>query len=315
MKKLGFIFIICFTLKGFSYVIYDDEGSGAAANHKGKEQLKNFDEKNKFFSAIAVQVLNKYIKPNGSVSSQGSMGKYYELCEDEPWYKKDHYPGECTGFLISNDLLLTAGHCMSKFDNPDAILREDVCEHYSWVLNYQGDQISKKGKRHILRCLEILSISEEPELDYALLRVTSAPKRFSPIKIDFSTQPELKMNVFTIGAPLGSPMVLIDSASIISLPQGGEGFWNNFFYTNLDSFGGNSGSPVFAEKDNQLLGLFLTGNNDFYFDDQNMCTRVNYCTQDSRSCLDDNDYLPTEPGQGVLKISKLKDILEPYLRD
>jgi V8-like Glu-specific endopeptidase len=66
-----------------------------------------------------------------------------------------------------------------------------------------------------------------------------------------------------IGHPLGMPMkVTGDDKSIIRTTESDRA-GNIFWSTNLDGFTGNSGSPVFREEDQSLVGIFVYGDKDF----------------------------------------------------
>jgi len=63
--------------------------------------------------------------------------------------------------------------------------------------------------------------------------------------------------LFVIGHPCGLPQKFADGAVVRSNHPAA------FFVANLDTYGGNSGSPVFSGKTYQLEGLLVRGQKDF----------------------------------------------------
>ena len=50
------------------------------------------------------------------------------------------------------------------------------------------------------------------------------------------------------------------------------------FVTNLDSFEGNSGSPVINILTNEVIGILVAGSKDLDFDKVEQCFRYHVCT-------------------------------------
>jgi hypothetical protein len=45
----------------------------------------------------------------------------------------------------------------------------------------------------------------------------------------------------------------------------------NYFTANLDSYAGNSGSPVFNQKTGRVEGILIQGADDFVYNEENQC--------------------------------------------
>ena len=69
-----------------------------------------------------------------------------------------------------------------------------------------------------------------------------------------------------------------------------------YFITNLDSFEGNSGAPVFSERDQFVEGILVGGEDDFFWDSKKDCYRVKRCSE--KRCQ----------GESVTKITALKEL-------
>mgnify|MGYP006433270365 CR=1 FL=1 len=71
--------------------------------------------------------------------------KAYNLCPDENF---SHQPSlsKCSGFLVGNDLLLTAGHCLRK---------KNRCDNDLWIFDYTYNETSFSTAQ-IYTCKEVL---------------------------------------------------------------------------------------------------------------------------------------------------------------
>ena len=100
-----------------------------------------------------------------------------------------------------------------------------------------------------------------------------------------------------LGHPSGLPMKYTGGAKAFEIED-------NYFTTNLDSFGGNSGSPVFNAKTLEVEGILVRGDVDYTPDEfeGESCRRVNTCDEDRSNCKKD---LPQIEGEHVSHISKV----------
>lgn len=183
-------------------------------------------------------------------------------------FKRQYVLPGCSGFLISKNLLLTAGHCLYSInENTDSLERK-----------YSAEQIKKMrviigfGTRHDdgyqglpkFNASRVFKVCEEVEhdvmlkKDWAILRLSDDV----PGVDDFELQvPDLEVNksqIYMLGHPLGLPMKLTHTGNIVAKGAGN-------YYTNLDAFIGNSGSAIFRADTHQLVGLLAGGAADFQF--------------------------------------------------
>jgi hypothetical protein len=88
-----------------------------------------------------------------------------------------------------------------------------------------------------------------------------------PLKVRTSGKITTKDQVFLLGHPLGLPLVFSPSAEISdnSNPV--------YFKTRVNSFRGNSGSPLFNAKTFLVEGILVRGEEDLQFDEINQCQR------------------------------------------
>jgi V8-like Glu-specific endopeptidase len=102
-----------------------------------------------------------------------------------------------------------------------------------------------------------------------------------------------------MGHPSGLPMKYADGAKVF-------GNFDNYFSTNLDTFGGNSGSPVFNAKTNEVVGILVRGDIDYIegeFEGRT-CMRVNTCDANRENCQADAEEIDGEHVSYIDLISK-----------
>jgi hypothetical protein len=93
--------------------------------------------------------------------------------------------------------------------------------------------------------------------DWALIRLTRAVVGRSPVAFRTAGKIAAAQKLFVIGHPCGLPQKYAPGASVRDNTP------SAFFVANLDTYGGNSGSPVFNATNNQVEGILVRGENDF----------------------------------------------------
>lgn len=188
----------------------------------------------------------------------------------------------CTGFLIGEDVLVTAGHCMvNNFD----------CSGFNWVFDFKNG-VNKIPADNMYKCKKILA-QEQVSLpflgttDYALIQLDRPVTTGKPLK--FRTEGRIKKgtSVAVIGHPLGLPLKIADNAKV-------RGVFGKTFKANLDTYGGNSGSPVVDAKTGIVEGILVHGADDL--------KQQGSCTVSRRE---------NGKKEGIYKITRLK-ILQQY---
>lgn len=198
----------------------------------------------------------------------------------------------CTGFLVGENLLVTAGHCVKDLvpgstDYPKdhaADCQENTysghfCGNIRVVFGFRkelGGVIPKSvPAANVYQCVEVLSHSLDGGPDYALLRLDRAVSVANPLAINRSNAGLSKNTpLFVIGHPSGIPLKIAGDATVISSgtdvytnrESGANRKWmdNGYaFLTDLDAFHGNSGSPVFNLNTLLVEGILVKGDNDY----------------------------------------------------
>jgi len=166
----------------------------------------------------------------------------------------------CSGFLVAEDILVTAGHCIkSKSD----------CNSWKWVFGFGVDTPNKANhtveKSDVYSCIEIISrdLNRRTQDDFAVIRLDRKVTNRTPLNIRTSGKVETGAPLVVIGHPTGLPTKVADGAYVRK---------NNndvFFVTNLDTFGGNSGSAVFNSETGVVEGILVRGESDYTYERRN----------------------------------------------
>lgn len=188
-----------------------------------------------------------------------SLKEKYGLCPAEA-FAEQPVAGEATVFLIDSISVMTAGHAIAQ--KP-----EDYCVVFGFEL------LSKQGVfSNYINTKDVYDISaltfKDDELDLAIVKLARPSKR-KPLVISSNFSYLADREVYMIGYPCGLPQKVALNAEILKSPE------NIHFYTSLDAFQGNSGSPVFSKETNEVIGILVSGMMDF--DWTGSCNTVSTC--------------------------------------
>ncbi|MCS6947504.1 MAG: serine protease [Steroidobacteraceae bacterium] len=190
-------------------------------------------------------------------------GSANSLCEDEPFWCQptvverhgEHYGSfGYSGLLIGPRHVLTCWHGWTHFF-ADAQLA--IFDYYA---RSPCDNPTTLPASRIYRVRPYPS-SVPPRTDAAELAsgdwvILELERSVEHLQFEVSppviARPQLGRAVYTLGYPCGLPLKLASNATI--LHQGGVEF-----RTDLDTFSGNSGSPVFDAETHALVGIVVQG--------------------------------------------------------
>lgn len=193
-------------------------------------------------------------------------GSAYGLCTTEPYFNQK-ISAFCTGFLVAPNLVATAGHCVRS---------QEECQNTQLVFGFalRGPEAQDDifDDQQVYSCVELIkSEIANSGADYAVIRIDR--KAIGRSSLELRTQGELSLGdeVFVVGHPSGLPVKIAGGARVRAI--NGE-----FYVANLDTYGGNSGSPVFNSKTGQVEGILVRGETDYI--SKNGCNISNSCTND-----------------------------------
>lgn len=192
-------------------------------------------------------------------------------CPDERFTESPSV-SSCSAFLVAPDLILTAGHCVKdKYD----------CKKQTWVLDYNdgGEFIAPSGsvsfqKSKSYSCAELVSWSNNPRLDFALIRLNRKVDDRKPLPIRRVGKVAINEELALAGHPLGLPKVISDRITIR------DNSLTYTFKTNADAFSGNSGSPIYGRDSKMVEGILVRGEDDFELNLDLICQRPKKCRDD-----------------------------------
>ena len=192
--------------------------------------------------------------------------EYKRLRGDVPFYGQPQLVGEWgSGFLVAPDIVATAAHCIFDVTPGTSMIKKDLEKLKKTrfifgfqMLDQQNPEFIKKTEVYEADC--VIDYRYEynqdfsKQIDWALVRLKRPVKNHTIVSIRFDGK-KISDNqlVHVIGHPLGLPLKYAGHAKV----------WNNenssYFATNLDAFGGNSGSPVFNATTHVIEGIYVTG--------------------------------------------------------
>ena len=219
------------------------------------------------------------IKTSNLVAEGESSFKYksakisstMNLCSDERFSDQPN-PGNCSGFLVAPDLVVTAGHCIYLRGNENGELG---CSDYSYVFDFHTGKIEDGliSKEKVYNCKKVLNIALDgaSKRDFALIQLDRPVTDREPLKIRSEGKIDEKAPLVVIGAPSGLPTKIAGGAVV----QGNDN--DVYFRANLDTFGGNSGSAVFNADTGEVEGILVRGATDYVMDWSRFCRAVNKC--------------------------------------
>lgn len=206
------------------------------------------------------------------------------MCASEHFVNRPAIPG-CTGFLVGPNVMVSAGHCF---------VNEDDCSNKKIIFDVDAQKQTKKGysvsNSSVFSCKKIINTIAMDQQDYSIIELDRVAKKRQPLKLNMTSKIDNKAQVFMIGHPLGMPLMLSKATSVANNNDSFQ------FTAGLDSFEGNSGSPVINAKTLQVEGILVNGQQDLVQDLKIQCYR--------------NVVYSGAGGEGVFRISELA----PYLK-
>ncbi|WP_141591636.1 trypsin-like serine protease [Myxococcus sp. AB056] len=209
--------------------------------------------------------------PNNVTFNGSTLQSAYNLCSTQR-FLNDPTSAFCSGTLIDDDLVLTAGHCITS---------ASACANTRFVFNFyrtSATTLQTVTTADIFSCQSIVARQQGTvggrNLDFAVVRLDRpATPRFEPAPIrPGNTALPLNTGVSVIGSGSGIPFKIDDGGWVRDARAGTL----DYFVANTDTFGGNSGSGVYENNNVTVAGILVRGVTDYV--SQGGCNVVNQCT-------------------------------------
>jgi Trypsin-like peptidase domain len=194
--------------------------------------------------------------------SAKTFGEDRGICRAEPYFAQP-VAGFCSGFLVAPDVVATAGHCIdeSTLDLVRFVFGFRMLDGKTAALTVRDADV--------YRGVAMLGRRMTPEgPDWALVRLERAVRGARVAQVRRSGRIERGQPLHVIGHPCGLPLKYAGGAVVR------ENSRDAFFLANLDSYGGNSGSPVFNSETHEVEGILVRGEPDFVFKGDCMVSMV-----------------------------------------
>ena len=220
---------------------------------------------------------------NGEVKLKGSSLQSRGMCASER-FSEQPTVANCSGFLVGDDLLVTAGHCVRS---------QRDCKKNKWVfdykINHDGQTDITVPKNSVYSCKKVINtvLNNSNMDDFALIQLDRnvTDRRVLDYRRNGKVTKGTKLVV--IGHPSGLPTKIADGAEVRSLN-------GKYFSANLDTYGGNSGSAVFNATTGVIEGILVRGATDYVYDGSQGC-RVSNVIGNNEGRGEDVTYITNIP--------------------
>lgn len=181
-----------------------------------------------------------------------NFGTQMNLCSTEKFREQDT-AAFCSGSLVGEDLILTAGHCIQN---------QSDCQSTALVFGFAVKSASvlprSVGNNEVYHCQEIIRTQMAANgADFALIRLDRKVQGHDILQLHRGSEVETNASLVVIGHPVGLPTKITTGGSVRSVAGAG------YFQANLDTYGGNSGSAVFNAATGLIEGVLVRGEQDF----------------------------------------------------
>ena len=205
-------------------------------------------------SVVSLWASNAVTAAGGkAVLTVKNFGRAATLCPGEK-FAGQPIGGFCSGALVGEDLVMTAGHCIT-----DEAKCADTKIVFGYALKKAGDEPQAVPLGDVYSCKSIIAWKHDPVAgpDYALIKLDRKVAGREPLPIQRKTEAAKGDKLFVMGYPVGLPLKVAGKAEVRDASA------KYLFTADLDTFRGNSGSPVFNAGTNLIEGIMVRGDTDF----------------------------------------------------
>ena len=212
--------------------------------------------------STAAQILNDNIIQEGDTYTVKSKTLADEgICKSER-FSNQMAAANCSGFLVSADTLVTAGHCINAVED---------CQNHAWVFDFANTTSEKTtfifNKDQVFHCTKIIAREKNSKTmnDYSVLKLDRPVIGRSPLKYRTAGKTADDAVFTVLGHPSGLPVKITAAADMRDNTN------PVYFRTNADTYGGNSGSAVVDSRTGIVEGILVRGDTDYTQSESGPC--------------------------------------------
>lgn len=198
------------------------------------------------------------------------FGEVYNFCSSELYLQQKLF-SYCSGTLISNNKILTAGHCVRNLAD---------CSQIRIAFDYTSNEKIleiKDDSKNLYKCKRIAVWSQPKALvqliDYAVIELDRPVTDRKPIQPNFNAK--IQSDILAVGHPLGLPMKFV-SGYVDAEDQNfnSTNSKSSYMKAHMNTHPGLSGAGVY-NKNLELAGILVRGEANIERDGK--CSRIRRC--------------------------------------
>jgi V8-like Glu-specific endopeptidase len=188
---------------------------------------------------------------NFSMLKVKNYGKTFNLSDYESFHDQYMISGRvCTGFLVEEDVIATAGHCANNGNVTDLRFV------FGFRMQDSTTPVIRIPRSSIYKGVKLFHTAYERKCngsDWSLVKLDRKVEEQTIAKLSKKeVLPDLP--VYVLGHPCGLPLKYAPGADVHDVGE-------DSFKANLDIYMGNSGSPIFNSETHEVIGIVVNGDN------------------------------------------------------
>lgn len=161
----------------------------------------------------------------------------FGLCKNQKFSDQPSGLVNCTGFLVAEDILITAGHCSTFHQEILKDQAQPMCTDFPWLFDFKKDKeglvsIQNIPRENLYYCKKVIHAEHMSGIigsrnrapifpingaigpDFAIIQLDRKVSGRTPLKLS-AAAPKKSESVFTIGHPSALPQKIADNAIVI----------------------------------------------------------------------------------------------------